>query len=97
LDTLKESEKDTADRVKADDMAIKFHKDFKDFIDTKIIKEMKADLNSFKFPTSEFEAAEAQYYHDFIKSSIVQASTLKALDEPNAAKYDTFITKYKEE
>lgn len=97
LETLKESEKDTADRVKADNMAIKFLKDFKEFIDTKIIKPMKADADSFKFPTSEFDAAEAQYYHDFIKSSILQASTLKALDAPNAAKYDTFIAKYQKE
>ena len=66
---MKDAEKDTADRKSADELSIKFLKDFKKFIDESIIAKMKSDGAQFKFPTTDFDAKVTMYYHDFVKAS----------------------------
>jgi len=69
-----------ADRVKADDAAIKACKDFETFVSESVLKPWKkkaADASKTEaevglgddFPLEEFRSAEAQYIHDFLKST----------------------------
>jgi len=65
-----------ADRVKADDAAIKACNDFETFISESVLKpwvkkaaddsKTEAEVTLDDFPVEEFQSAEAQYIHDFL-------------------------------
>jgi hypothetical protein len=99
-----------ADRVKADDAAIKACKDFETFISESVLKPWKkkaaddskteAEVNlGDDFPVEEFQSAEAQYIHDFLIAEDMQATTmlqLKKSDAPIKAKLEAVLEEMKE-
>lgn len=99
-----------ADRVKADDAAIKACKDFEAFVSESILKPWKkkaADESKTEaevtlgddFPVEEFGSAEAQYIHDYLIATDMQATTmlqLKKSDAPTKAKLEAVLEEMKE-
>jgi len=97
-----------ADRVKADDAAIKACKDFETFTSESVIKPWKkkatdeskttAEVALDDFPVEEFRSAEAQYIHDFLGAEEMQATTLlelKKSDAPTKAKLEAVLEEMK--
>jgi len=92
--TANETKEIYLNRVAADELAIKACQDFEDFVKSNITDPWTANATKLsknetevvlgEFPKLQWEAAEKQYIHDYIKAEKAQAKTLLALHNDDA-------------